>query len=343
ALGGFAEGTAVDQSPFNPYANYPISTSQQTTTGNLAWTEFLFKVSDLQRVGSDTTRTLANVKAIRLEMTVLAATNVQMNSWWAGGTYGPDVLDSTYGVQGFPIVVRYRYRNSKTGAISVQSPALRSGVLPRRQSLLLSGTNTPDPQVDFIDWEAFGGSNNSWHYVGSTPNQAGAVLTHNLTNAAVLANDPLSTVCFQPFPVSDTPKSGTCNTFGTGVLWISGDQFNTRWAAGTSILINGIAHELSAPPTSSTVLDLVESTGLGATVTFEIPEPILAGQPLPYVWGPDQQGRYFGAGDALNPGRVYVTNADADGGVEGASDQTVLEVSSPSEPVLGGVILESGS
>src|SRR6185312_16903623 len=56
ALGGFAEGTAVDQSPFNPYANYPISTSQQTTTGNLAWTEFLFKVSDLQRVGSDTTR-----------------------------------------------------------------------------------------------------------------------------------------------------------------------------------------------------------------------------------------------------------------------------------------------
>lgn len=346
ALGDFvsSEEAALLQQAENPYASYPISTSMQASTGSTVWTEFLFKMSDLQRVGSDDTRSLANVQKIRIEMTVNGPVNLSLSSWWAGGTYGPDILDNTYGVQGFPILARYRYRNSLTGAISVQSPALRSGVLPRRNSILLSGAQSSDPQVDYIDWEIFGGSNESWHYAGSVPNTSNNQFICDITNAAVLANDPLSTVAFQPFPVSDTPKHSVVNVAGTAVTWVSGDQFNTSWAAGTQILVNSKAYTLYAPPASATQLYVVENIGAFTSVPMVIAEPTIMGQALPVMWGPDQNGRYFGAGDLRNPGNVYPTNADADGGIDGASDQTVVTLlSSPSDPVMNGAIVEDTS
>lgn len=343
--GALGDSTATaGEETLNPYANYPITSSMQSSTGSLAWTEFIFKVQELQRVGSDTAQTLANVKAMRVELTVSGPVNLSVSSFWTGGTFGPDVLDSTYGIQGFPILARYRYRSSMTGAISVQSPPLRSGIIPRRQAFFFVAQASPDPQVDFIDWEVFGGTQESWHYIGSCPNTAGGrSLFYDLNDTAILANDPLSSVCFPPVPVSDSPKHSVVNVVGTSVIWVSGDTFNPKWAAGATLLINGKGYTLYAPPASSTRLQTVENIGVLNNVVLFIGEPTIMGQPVPQLWGPDQQGRYFFSGDPYNPGRVYVSNADADGGLDGVSDQTFIEVSSASDPVLNGAIIEDAS
>ncbi len=301
--------------------------------------EFLFKISELQRVGSDETRSLANVAAYRLELTVSGTVTVSETAWWVGGTYGPDVLDSTYGVQGFPILARYRYRNSLTGAISVQSPALRSGVLPRRNSILLTGSPSADPQVDYIDWEVFGGVQETWNYAGSSPNDT-TPFRYELTSTAVLANDPLSSVSYPPVPASDIPHHSVVNVVGTSVTWSGGDQFNLNWAPGGQILIASKAYTLYAPPATTTFLTLVENAGALTNVPMVFAEPEIMGQPVPLLWGPDQLGRYFYAGDPYNPGNVYPSNADPDGGIDGVSDRTVVVVSSPSDPVMNGAILD---
>jgi hypothetical protein len=341
-LGDFADAQKIAAQQANPYADYPISTSMQAVTGSSVWTEFLFKISELQRVGSDETRNLANVKAFRLELTVSGTVTVSETAWWVGGTFGPDVLDSTYGIQGFPILARYRYRNSQTGAISVQSPALRAGVVPRRQNVWLTGTPSPDPQVDYIDWEVFGGAQEGWHYAGTGTNTTDPYI-FDLTTTAVLANDPLSSVAFPPVPASDSPKHAIVSVVGTAVTWVSGDPFNPKWAAGGTMHIGTKAYTLYAPPASATFLTTVENVGTLVNANFVFAEPTLLGQSVPLLWGPDQQGRYFYAGDPYNPGNVYPSNADADGGADGVSDQTVVVVSSPSDPVMNGAVIEDVS
>lgn len=341
-LGTFAGAQELAAQEVNPYAAYPISTSMQASTGQSVWTEFLFKISELQRVGSDDTRSLANVAAFRLELTVSNTVTVSETAWWVTGTYGPDILDSTYGVQGFPILVRYRYRNSLTGAISVQSPALRSGVLPRRNTVICTPTVSPDPQCDYIDWEFFGGINETWHYGGSQPNAVGN-FTLDLTETARLANDPLSSVCFPPVPASDVPHHSLVSVVGTAVTWVAGDQFNLNWVPGGQILIDTKAYTLYSSPVTGQFLHISENAGVLPNVQMTFAEPEILGQPVPLLWGPDQQNRYFYAGDPLNPGVVYPSNADADGGADGVSDQTTIPVGSPSDPIMNGCIIEDVS
>ena len=121
--------------------------------GNNAWTEIMVPLSELTRVGADSTRSLANVAAIQIVIQCTANVTIEASSWWVGGGYGPDstLPEAQY------LQWRYRYRSSLTGAKSQQSPAIRTGLQAHRQQALITPTVSTDPQVDYIDIERFGG------------------------------------------------------------------------------------------------------------------------------------------------------------------------------------------
>lgn len=73
----------------------------------------------------------------------------------------------------------------------------------------------------------------------------------------------------------------------------------------------------------------------GTNIAYEIPEPDLAAQPLPYVWGPtDNTNYYFGVGDKLNPGTLYFTKGN---NPDSAPQTNQIAVTSPAEALVNGV------
>lgn len=306
----------------------------QTASGDSQWSELKFKLKDLVRVGSDTTKTLRDVKAIRVQVNVTAAINLDMDSWWIGGSYGPDAQEN-------PITYRWRYRSSTTGAVSNPSPGLRSGVEPHREQVVLTGlTASSDSQVDFKDIYRRGGTLLDWTYVGSVAN-ATTTFTDNYLDDELFSNPILEFDNFQPFPVLDTPKAGTCNVSGTKVTRASGDNFNTSWAPGSIIIIDGVAYTLYASPTSTTVLETVENVGTKSGVAFTLPSPTLQGQPLPVLFGPYGGGEtgifIFALGSTQQPGTLFWTKGNDP---DSAPTANQLEITSPSEPLVAGCIYD---
>ena len=306
--------------------------------GNNAWTEILVPLSELQRVGSDTTRSLANVAAFQIIIQCSATVNIEISSWYVGGGYGCNtgLPESQY------LNWRYRYRSSLTGAKSQQSPGVRTGVQAYRQQGLITPTVSTDPQVDWIDIERFGGVLNEWHYVGSVPNNAGdfpfsdSYMDDEIKTAPALEIDTVL-----PFPSFDVPMTGICNVVGTDVKWVSGATFNTSWAPGQEILIDGIAYTVYGQPNSTTDLQTVENVGVLTGVPFVVAEPTLIGQPLPHIIGPFEQGQFLlGWGDPRNPGTIYATKGNDP---DSAPIQYYLELSDPSEPIVGGVVWDNNA
>lgn len=306
--------------------------------GNNAWTEIMVPLAELQRVGADTTRSLANVAAIRLVVQCSGAVNFQASSWWVGGGYGPDSSLPT----AMYLIWRYRYRSSLTGAKSQQSPGILTGIQAHRQQALITPAVSADPQVDYIDIERFGGVLNEWHYVGSIQNLVGSFpfldpyADDEIKNAPALEIDAV-----QPFPTSGAPLTGTCNVVGTKVTWVSGALFGVNWAPGQEILIAGIPYITYGQPNSATAMTTVENVGVLNGVPFLVAEPITIGQPLPHIIGPFDQGNFLlGWGDPNNPGTIYATKGNDP---DSAPLSYNLELSSPSEPIVGGVIYDNNA
>lgn len=91
--------TFVQQSLSNQIA--AIQGSAQLTPGSNQWQEFFCTFADLIRVGTNTSQTLANVKAIRISFIATGSFIVYADAWWAGGTYGPDSGTVTFSTPGF--------------------------------------------------------------------------------------------------------------------------------------------------------------------------------------------------------------------------------------------------
>jgi hypothetical protein len=74
----------------------------------------------------------------------------------------------------------------------------------------------------------------------------------------------------------------------------------------------------------------------GTNLAYEIPEPILAAQPLPYLFGPtDNVNGCFGVGDPLRPGTLYWCKGS---NLDAAPDTNSQEICSPAEPLINGAI-----
>lgn len=317
----------------------PISvggtTSGQTPTGDDQWFELRIKVKDLERVGSDAGRGLKDVAAIRISLQVTGTVVLDVDSWWLGGSFGPDA-----GAIGLPFLYRYRGRSSVTGAKSNPSPPTRSGIFPRRQNVVVSMTQHPDAQVDLLDVYRFGGALEGWTYVGTAANGASPQHTDVFSDSAIVGGDRLEFDNFQPFPTIDVPRSGTCNVAGTAVTWISGDTFDVDWAPGSVINIDGINHILYRQPSSATRLETVENVGTKTGVAFRLEQPTLLGQPMPVMWGPlagETAIFLFACGDPFQPGVVFITKGNDP---DSAPEQFHIEVTSPSEPMMSGVVYD---
>lgn len=329
----------------------PQPNVRRSVTGDNQWSELRFKLKDMVRVGSAEQVGLSDIKKIRVQMNVnnnIAV--IAVASFWIGGTYGPDS-----GQFGAPYFYRFRARQPNTGARSLTSPATRYGTELRRQQVKVIMPYVDDPQVDssvggVLDVYRFGGNVLSWRYMGSVPNNAAGnnTFTDTFPDDQALASTEEERGTFQPFPITDRPKSGTCDVCGSTVIWKTGNKFDTRWAPGTEIKIAGIPYTLFAQPRTfsglpapeADFLEIVESAGAQVGVAFVVEEPVLLGQPIQVTWGPTPDtGQIFACGDPRNPGKLYWTNPNDP---DSADEVNSVEVTQPTEPLIAGVILRDG-
>ena len=317
--------------------------SLQGTSGG--WSELFLRVSDLQRVGTDYTKTIKNVVALSIQITTSAACNVYVNSWFAGGTFGPDVAPGTPN----GIYYRYRYRDSVTGAKSIQSPGTRYGVFPKRQ---LVGLNVVNPNVDgtfdYVDYERLDpnlqGSTGTpeWHYVGSVQVSGGTIPTFldNLTPGGIAANPALETNVIKPFPVLLPSVTFQGEVVGSSVVITSGYQLPAYLLPGTVVIINGLAYQTRGFNTvaSSTFQLETQAGAIVSPVSMTIGSPQTFGNPLPVIFGPlggNTALTTFALGERNNPGTLYWFNGND---MDSASDVNTLEITDPSEPLIGGCV-----
>jgi hypothetical protein len=328
--------------------------SAELGLGDIQWSEVQFSLNQLTRVGTDATRTLANVAAIQLVFTVTGNVNVDMDSWWVGGGYGPDSTDPTAS----PYLYRFRARHPVTNVSSNWSPAIRGGTDAFRQQVIVTpypGTPTQYPLPpagsgsafsgsagDFVlDIARFGGSIPSWKYVGTINNSANNALSDIYPDTSVAGNPDSVNADYQMWPIQDVPRAGTtAQVTGTTVL-DSGANFNLAWAPGTRILINQVAYTIYRV-ISTSLLELVENaTTLGA-VPWRIDSPTLLAQNLACLW--ISEDTFFACGDNTNGGRLYYSKRASETtelsfvNPDGTSlDWGYLDVTPPSEPLMNGV------
>jgi len=314
--------------------------SSSGVTGNSQWTELKIPIKEFQRVGSDTSRGWKDVKAFRLSINATSAVNVGLDSLWIGGTFGPTFSDRAS--RGYNYV--YRARNTVTGSKSNPSPPLRSEILPERDSVSLTiPAGYPDTQADVFDIFRIGGTISTYNYVGSINTGGSLTFTDQLPDDWVVRQEQLLEDRFKPWIRFSQPIRGTCNVVGTTVTItsITAGTMSLAITRGTIVVIAGTAYSIYTNPSSLTRFELNENAGSQTGVSFEIPEPVLDGQPLAFVFGPYGGGVsaefLFALGDPENPGRLYWSNRSDP---ESTRDINNLEICDPGERLQSGCILD---
>jgi hypothetical protein len=243
---------------------------------------------------------------------------------------------------------RYCYRSSATGATSNPSPKSTAESVPVTANTVTS-LWSDDPQVDVVDYYRIDSVTASFTYVATGPNDNLGVGGTNTPITDSLLDTELSSKLldydnYEPFPSIDLPQKGVCNVSGGVITWVSGGAiggtatgFNNRWLAGTTILIGSptsLAYTFISRPVSNTIT--IPGVPDGTALAYEIDEPILAAQPLPYMWGPTDNVNYaFAVGDPLRPGTLYWCKGS---NLDSAPDTNQLDVTDPAEPLVGGAI-----
>jgi hypothetical protein len=242
---------------------------------------------------------------------------------------------------------RYVYRSSATGAASNPSPESTAQVIPVTANTVTS-LWSPDPQIDVVDYYRIDSVTADFTYVATGPNDnSGSGTNTPITDSLLdteLGNQLLSYDNFEPFPSIDLPQKGICSVSGGVITWVSGGAiggtatgFNPRWLAGTTILIGSptsLAYVLIARPISNTIT--IPGVPNGTNLQYEITEPILAAQPLPYLFGPTDNIPFtMGVGDPLRPGTLYWC---AGNNLDSAPDTNQMDVTDPSEALVNGAM-----
>jgi len=312
-------------------------------TGVGQYTELVFPIRSLIRVGNDQSKTLQNLQKVQISCNVTATTTFGVGSLWVGGNYQ---LDS--GTNGSPYYYRTIGRSSVTGARSNPSPGTRYGIIPRLQPGIVTLPSVAyDPQIDTIDIYRYGGAILSWRYVGSVASSATTFLD-NVLDSAANAGSVLEFDNYEPWPSVDIPFTASVgagyaiSVVGT-VIVVTGSTFPAtilRWLPGTRIMLDGNwTYTLWTRPVAVAggyLFRLLENASAPTVSRLDVNEPIVANQMTPYTWGPDANGIVFGAGDPLKPGTFYSSKPNN----PDASPNNAYDLVPPSEPVLGGEIVD---
>lgn len=260
----------------------------------------------------------------------------------------PPVSGGSSGVRE-DVQYRYVYRSSATGATSNPSPESAVISLPVASNTVTSLWSN-DPQVDLVDYYRIDSATSSFTYVATGPNDnlggggTNTPIVDSLSDTE-LGDQLLNYDNFEPFPSIDLPQKGTCTVSGGLITWVSGGAigstqtgFNTRWLAGTIIVIGsptGLPYTFIARPTSTSTVLIPGVPDAGEPVQYVISEPILAAQPLPYLWGPSDNIPFTcGCGDPLRPGTMYWC---AGNNLDAAPDTNQQDLTDPGEPLVAGI------
>lgn len=308
-----------------------------------------FPISALTASGSHFS--LEGVTQVSVSVTTTGSQAFQLGSFILSGGGLPDIGDT-----GAPYRYRFVGRSSLTGATSNPSPDPLYGVSPRRQNVtvptpsVVSAFPASDPQIDTYDIYRYGGSINSFRYIGSiTP---GSTFTDQYFDDTAQAGQAIPDQNFEPWPSVDVPFSASVSAGAT--ITVVGNQITvsgasivwpatiSRWLPGTIVLLNGqVAYTLRRRPQmlspTSYLFEIIDSAGSLSPTSFAVNEPDVARQILPYIWGPDANGFFFGVGDPLRPGVISFCQSNSPDMVAAPNTN---EPSPPSEPLLGGRILE---
>lgn len=285
----------------------------------------------------------------RIQVDSTSAQAVTISGLWVGGGSLPDV-----GNDGAPYFFRAVPRSSLTGARGNATPPMRYGVTPRRQSVTVTVPSAAyDTQIDIWDFYATGGTTTQYGYVGSVSVGSSSTFTFNSFDSAIIAaianGNVLQVQNYEPWPSIDIPWKATT---GGGITIVAIGSYITvdgvspwpsliaRWLPGTLITLSGLqTFTLRSRPVASGsayIFEVQEVVGAQSPSTITVPEPAVANQPLPYVWGPDAYGVIFGNGDPLRPGTQYFTQAYTP---DSAPQPNTLELTSPDKPLCGGVVV----
>lgn len=351
AVQTIAQRAQIDADEAQAFGNQQAaSSSAQTDAGDNQWVQLMIPISTLTRVGSDDSVTLQNVNGIRVRVNCLATVNVGVDSaegllslGYLVGTYQPDVGDT-----GAPLRYRVRPRSTATGVAGNPSPATRYGVNPRRTQVTVNLPSPAyDPQIDTWDVYRFGGTVTSWRFIGSTPS-TNTTFTDNYDDSVAQGGDELDFDNFEPWPTIDAPfsvQSAEVTGF-IALIPLAGSPTNiTRYLPGNLVRLgDNNVYTLRNRPINAGLanpnvyrFEFEENAGSQIATTAQIYEPEMARQTLPYVWGPDASGTVFGVGDPYRPGTLSFAKNYAPDSVP---DSYNIEITPPSEPLLGGEILD---
>ena len=238
------------------------------------------------------------------------------------------------------------YRSSLTGAQSNPSPT----TTPETTPVLASTVSLPysdDPQVDKVDYDRQDSGLTNYTYIGTGPNTDPVTpIVDSLSDTDAASNPTLDYDNFEPVPSIDLPRSGTCTVSGGVITQNSGDEFDVRWLAGTVIEIGAptpygqpvvpqAAYTLIARPTSATEMYIPEVPD-GEALVWNIAEPILAAQSLPYLFGPTDNVNFaYAVGDPLRPGTDYWCKGS---NLDSWPDTNQQDVTDPSEALVNGAM-----
>jgi hypothetical protein len=248
------------------------------------------------------------------------------------------------------------YRSSATGATSNPSPASSAETIPVTANTVTIPWSS-DPQVDVWDLYRIDSVTADYTYVATGPNDAagptiaGVVYNTPITDALTdtqLGTQLLSEDNFEPFPSIDLPQKGICSISGGVITWVSGGAiggtatgFGLRWLDGTVILVGSptsLAYIAVRRPTSGTVWDFTGADPEipdATNVAYQIAQPILANQPLPYLWGPSDNIPFAcGCGDPLRPGTMYWCKGN---NLDAAPDTNQQDLTDPGEALVNGI------
>ena len=336
---------AIDEErAFEAKSQGKTASSAQTAPGTSQWSEIMFPIRELTRVGGDQSKSLMNVTKVRLVVNSSGTVAVAFNSITIVGGFSPDV-----GTTAAPYNYRIRPRNSITGTKGNPSPPMRYVVNPRRQPVYITipdpaTTAALDPQIDVWDVFRYGGTVTSWRYIGQALASSNTVFIDNFSDAAALAGEELETDNYEPWPTVDVPLNAVASqVVGTTVLLtVPAGRTISNYLPGNLIrLSNGNVYTLRFRPqrvfNTQWKMELMENAGSLTNATLMIYEPDVANSHQPYLWGPDAAGTVFGVGDTLRPGTVSYTKNNQP---ESVPDKYNQEITPPTEPLMGGVVLD---
>ena len=336
-----------------------ITPPGQSASGNNQWAELWIPISSLQRIGSDLTKSLADAQGFQMQVNVAGNTTFGWSSYWNAAGKAPDVGNNGEG---------YKYlcvpMSSNTGVMGNPTPLMRYGVNPRRQAVVVQTANLNnnyDPQIDTWAVYRYGGSVtpqtqasgilSSYRFLGTTP--VGNNFVDTFYDDAAAAGDPVAIDNTEPWPTIDAPwrLSGNSNAYGQWLVCTSNSfpASMNRWLPGTLFQV-GLSNDvftlrsrpvISGANNNVATFEFEECIGAGTQVNrVFVLEPNVAAQPLPYVWGPNEYGHFFGCGDPFRPSTVYWAKQHAP---DACPTKNNLELCQPSEPLLGGHIIKGVS